>query len=126
MEATCVEREARGMRRDSLFFDEDGKLIPLAGWRYGHGEGGGQATGIPGNTVYVVDHPFRPSLASIVDMISEHEATGDVVAYTEERWEIDPRVDEQIAVYGPDVADDWKLERLLDRLSESEERKVAA
>lgn len=102
MAVTCARRE----RMDALYFTGKGALIPLAGWHYGRGENGGKAKGMPGTTVYIVDYPFRPSAASLADMVAEHEATGEVVIYCEERWEVDPRIEEQA---GPSLMEDWML-----------------
>lgn len=117
MATTCAERE----RRDPLYFNAAGKLLPFGGWKYGHGEGtrsdgssyvGGTAKGAPGGAVYIVDYPFRPSVLSLADMIAEHQVTGEVVIYCEERWEVDPRIEEQA---GPSLIEDWMLIELVQK-----------
>lgn len=101
MESVCIERERRG----TLFFNASGKLLPMTGNHYRHRSRGEQAAD-PGAAVYVIDYPFRPSAASLMDMVHEHELTGGRVIYCEERWEIDPRIEQQA---GPSLVEDWMI-----------------
>jgi hypothetical protein len=101
MERVCIERERRG----SLYFTAEGKLLPMTGNHYRHAARG-EVASIPQAAVYIVDDPFRPSAASLADMVQEHEQTGERVIYCEERWEIDPRIEEQA---GPSLLEDWMI-----------------
>lgn len=117
------DRGGTGSRR-AFYFNAVGKRL-LEQYARDDGKGGVRPAGPPKSWAFCIEYPFRPSLASLADMVAEHEATGDSVLYGEERWEIDPRVDEQIAEIAPaDPTVDWKLERLIDAL-EPEERIAA-
>ena len=61
---------------------------------------------VPSGTAFIVTNPHRPSLASCQDMVAEHEqrraqglsGTDLIVAYDEERWLDDARVDEAAGI----------------------------
>lgn len=114
-----LERGGMGSRR-SLYFSDTGRRL-LEQYERDDGRGRTRPAGPPKNPAYVVEHPFRPSLASLADMVAEFEAVGGPVHYCEERWEIDPRVDEQIAaIAGGDPTIDWRLEHLMRKLEDRE------
>jgi hypothetical protein len=68
----------------------------------------------PPGAVFVVHHPFRPSLGSCEDMVLEHKRTHKRVVYDEARWAADPRIEEQA---GPSVLEDWLMEEQLDQVA---------
>lgn len=85
--------------RDDLLFREDGSRIMPAGRPM---KRLGIATGL---AVFIVRYPFRPGLASCEDMVAERQARLDegseevvVVAYDQQRWDEDPRVDEAAGI----------------------------
>jgi hypothetical protein len=118
-----LERGGQGSRA-SFYFKADGKRL-LEQYERDDGRGSIRPAGPPKAWVFCVEYPFRPSLASLTDMVAEFTAVGGPVVYGEERWEIDPRVDEQIAEIAPaDPMVDWRLEHLLAEL-EGEERVAA-
>jgi hypothetical protein len=83
--------------RFDLHFRADGRRI-MPGGR-GFYEQPDHATS---HTAFTVIYPFRPSVASCDDMVAERQARIDagegdglVVTYDQERWDEDPRIDEQ-------------------------------
>jgi hypothetical protein len=124
-----LERGGQGSRT-SFYFDARGRTIVAGGRNFAKFDRSTQNGMVDLNrsmkATFVIEHPYRPSLASLADMVTEHRDSGERVIYNTERWEADPRVDEQISVYGPDVLDDWKLEALLDKLQDRDEEKIAA
>jgi hypothetical protein len=118
----CRWREAS---HATLYFSGDGRRLVPGGREFGRYSEEPVDLQLAFKAAFVIEYPFAPSTASLRDMESEHERTGKRVVYDTERWEADRQVDRQISVYGPDVADDWKLERLIDALDQTE-RKIAA
>jgi hypothetical protein len=115
-----LERGGQGSR-NALYFNAQGKRL-LPQYERDDGRGGVRPAGPPRRWAFCIEYPFRPSLASLSDMADEHKVTGEPVLYCEERWEIDPRVDEQIAEIAPaDPAIDWKLEHLMAELERRDE-----
>jgi hypothetical protein len=118
-----LERGGQGSR-NALYFNAQGKRL-LPQYERDDGKGGIRPAGPPKAWTFCIEYPFRPSLASLADMAREYQALKAPVLYSEERWEIDPRVDEQIAEIAPaDVVVDWKLEHLMAKL-EGRERVAA-
>lgn len=103
--------ERGGLGSTTFYFAADGRRL-LPQYERDDGKGGTRPAGPPKNPAFVIDHPFRPSVASLTDMIREHAVTGEVVLYCEERWEADPRVDEQA---GPSLVEDWMLVELIEK-----------
>jgi hypothetical protein len=122
--ATEVCRWHEGSRA-TLYFGADGRRLLGGGRNFGRLASGPMDMELSMKATFIIEHPFCPSMASLTDMVTEYERIGKRVVYDTERWEADPRVDEQISAYGPDVAEDWKLERLIEAL-EGDERKIAA
>jgi hypothetical protein len=123
-QATEVCRWHEGSRL-TLYFAADGRRLSPGGRNFGKHIRRNVDLQLSMQADFIVEYPFAPSVASYQDMVSEHRETGECVIYDSERWESDERVDEQISAYGPDVAEDWRLERLIEAL-EDDERKVAA
>lgn len=114
--------EAEGRGRECFYFRETGEPLVQGGRSFGKlvraGQHGTMDLQRSMRATFIVEYPFRPSLASCCDMVAEHTRTGQRVVYDDARWEEDPRVDEQA---GPSLTVDWTLEAMLDNL----ERKAA-
>lgn len=91
--------------RTALYFRADGRRMMPGGRKFTDG-----ASYEPGSAAFVIHYPFRPSLASCSDMVVQFGDSGEQVTYDEARWNVDPRVDEQI---GPSICEDWAFEELL-------------
>jgi hypothetical protein len=120
-----LERGGQGSRV-SFYFDAKGKPLVAGGRNFGQGNrstrNGTLDLQRSMKATFVIEYPHRPSIASLSDMVTDHERTGRRVVYDAERWENDKRVDEQIAALaGDDPVVDWRLEALIDKLEEREE-----
>lgn len=114
--------EAEGRGRECFYFRDTGEPLVQGGRSFGKlvrsGDHGTMDLQRSMRATFIVEYPFRPSLASCCDMVTEHEETGQRIVYDQARWEDDPRVDEQA---GPSLTVDWTLEAMLNDL----ERKAA-
>lgn len=99
MHARLEESQTQG----TLYFAESGEPIQTK-------------VSAPQSFAFVIHWPFRPSLASLEDMVAEHRTTGRQVIYDEARWEADPRIEEQA---GPSVLEQVRIdaEALMQRLA---------
>lgn len=115
--------EAEGRGRECFYFRANGEPLAQGGRSFGKlvrsgGQHGTMDLQRSMRATFIVEYPFRPSLASCIDMVAQHTLTGQRVVYDEERWEGDARVDEQA---GPSMTVDWSLEAMLNEM----ERKAA-
>jgi hypothetical protein len=86
----------------TLYFAADGKRLATGGRAF---------YGTPREFAFCIAYPFRPSIASLADMIREHRLSSRAVTYDQTRWEADPRIEEQA---GPSILGQLRHEQELE------------